>query len=77
MDPGAWYPQTMSKYLSLKHLLTSKKKTIGLALAVEKIYFWGPVLGVPWGVAPKNFWKKITFAVEKLHTKIRFRGFVV
>ena len=22
---GGWYPQTMSKYLSLKHLLMSKK----------------------------------------------------
>ena len=54
-SPGEWYPQIMSKYLSLKYLLISKK-TGTLAWGVQKIDFLGPHFGgVPGGVAPKKF----------------------
>ena len=53
-SPGGWYPQIMSKYLSLKYLLISKK-TGTLAWAVQKIDFLGPHFGgVPEGVVPPN-----------------------
>ena len=43
-SPGGWYPQIMSKYLSLKYLLISKK-TGTLAWAVQKFDFLGPHFG--------------------------------
>ena len=53
-SPGGWYPQIMSKYLSLKYLLISKK-TGTLAWAVQKFDFLGPHFGgVPGGVVPPN-----------------------
>ena len=49
-SPGGWYPQTMSKYFSLKYLLISKK-TGTLGYMVKKICFWGgPFGGVPGGM---------------------------
>ena len=48
----------MSKYLSFKYLLLSKK-AVALAKAVQKIDFSGPHFGgVPGGVGPKNFGRK-------------------
>ena len=41
---GGWYPQTMSKYFSLKYLLISKKNGT-LGYMVKKICFWGVHLG--------------------------------
>ena len=48
-SPGGWHPQTMSKYLSVKYLLISKKSRT-LPWAVQKTDFWGVHLGGPWGV---------------------------
>ena len=46
---GGWYPQIMSKYLSLKYLLISKK-TGTLGWAVQKFDILGPHFGgVPGG----------------------------
>ena len=42
--PGGWLPQTMSKYLSVKYLLISKKSRT-LDWAVQKIDFWVIHLG--------------------------------
>ena len=39
-DPQGGYPQTTSKYLCLKYLLTAKN-TGTLAWAIQKIVFWG------------------------------------
>ena len=77
-SPEGWYPQIMSKYLSLKYLLISKK-TGTLALAVQKIDFLGPHFGeVPGGVAPKKIsGDTIAYVPQQLHTKIRFLCFVV
>ena len=50
---GGWYPQTMSKYFSVKYLLISKK-TGTLVQTVQKIHFWGVYLGVPWGGVHPN-----------------------
>ena len=47
-SPGKWHPQTMSKYLSVKYLLISKKSRT-LAWAVQKIDFKVVHLGVPGG----------------------------
>ena len=54
-SPGGWYPPIMSKYLSLKYLLISKK-TGTLGWAVQKFDFLGPHFGgVPGGVVPPNY----------------------
>ena len=67
----------MSKYLSVKYLLISKR-TSTLSLAVQKMDFWGPIFGgVPGGVAQKISGEIIAFAAQQPYTKIRFKCFVV
>ena len=51
--PGEWYSQIMSKYLSLKYLLISKK-TGTLGWAVQKFDFLG---GFPGGWYPQTMSK--------------------
>ena len=67
----------MSKYLSSKCLLLSKKND-ALAGAVEKIDFLGPHFrGFPVELPQKISGDKIVFAAQQLYAKIRFRYFVV
>ena len=54
--PGRWHPQTMSKYLSVKYLLISKKSRT-LPWAIQKIDFWGVHLG---GWHPQTMSKYLT-----------------
>ena len=57
MAPGGWYPQTMSKHLSLKYLQI--KKNYRHSLSNQKNQFLEPIYwGVSGGVAPKTFEKQ-------------------
>ena len=72
----------MSKYLSVKYLLISKKLAPSLRgfhfVHFYKIPFLGPILGGFPGEWPQIIsGDKIVFATEQLHKKIRFRCFVV
>ena len=53
---GGWHPQTMSKYLSVKYLLISKKVELYLE-PIKKLIFGGSIWGVPGEVAPPNYVK--------------------
>ena len=55
-SPGGWHPQTMSKYLSVKYLLISKKVELYLE-PFKKLIFWGPILGGFRGMVPPNYVK--------------------
>ena len=49
------------------------KKTSTLAWAVQKIDFWGPILGgFPVELLQKISGEKIAFAAQQLYTEIRF-----
>ena len=63
-----WYPQIMSKDLSVKYLLLSKKNWC-LTGAVQKIDFLG---GFP-GSRPKNFWEtKLRLQFNNFTQKLDF-----
>ena len=51
-----WYPQTKSKYLSLKYLMTSKNTGL-ICYAVQKLIFGVAILGGPKRVLPPNYVK--------------------
>ena len=74
---GPWrlIPQIMSKYLSGKHLLLSKKnkKTGALAGAVQKIDYLGPHFRGPPESLPKNFWEaKLRLLLNNFTQKLDF-----
>ena len=67
----------MSKCLSVKYLLIAKKSST-LALAAQKVEFWGPHFGgFPVELPQKISGEKIAFEAQQLYTKIRFPCFVV
>ena len=66
----------MSKYLSVKYLLISRK--IAPYLKRLKKSVLGPILvGFPGEWPQKNLGDKIAVATQQLYTKIRFQCFVV
>ena len=63
----------MSKYLSVEYLLISKA-TSTLASAVQKIDFWGPILGgFSVELLQKISGEKIAFAAQQLYTSFKFQ----
>ena len=67
-----WYPEIMSKYLSGKYLLLSKKTGV-LVGAVQKIDFLGSHFGRFPGESPlKISGDKIPFAAQQFWAKIGF-----
>ena len=60
-SPGGWHPQTVSRYLSVKYLLVSKKNWHPKFRPFKKLIFGGSFEGVPGGGGAFPNYVKIFF----------------